>query len=93
MPEVHELLLEAAKTFESRNKEYGNAYLRFGKVMAEIFPAGLTIDTPTEWMRLGLFIQIINKACRASASMPLRPHPDSIHDLGVYAFMLESLDK
>jgi hypothetical protein len=82
----------AAETFRERNKAYGDNYLRFGNVMHALFPNGVLLDTPEKWNRFCIFITIIAKASRY-ANDDDHPHLDSIHDLGVYAFMLESLDQ
>tara|TARA_Y100000385_G_C12588993_1_gene423851 strand:+ start:103 stop:396 length:294 start_codon:yes stop_codon:yes gene_type:complete len=81
----------ALKTFKERNKTYGDNYHRHGKVMMSLFPNGVNLSTEKEWNRFGIINMIVSKLTRYSENWP-NHHQDSVHDLGVYAFMLESLD-
>ena len=90
---VDKILTEAAATFKQRNEQYGDNYKNFGNVMIGIFPRGLHIETPDEWNRLWLFVQIISKATRYAANMERGGHEDSAHDLSVYAAMLQEMTK
>jgi hypothetical protein len=83
---------EAMKTFRVRNKAYGNNYKRFGAVMAALYnDTGWRFETPDEFNRAGIILQIVSKLTRYVAD-PAVGHIDSIHDAGVYCFMLEELD-
>ena len=82
----------AQRTFEERRAVYGENYLRFGRVMQAMFPDGLTVGTEEDWNRLGLFVQQVSKLTRYSNDFR-NGHVDSVHDCGVYSFMLESLDR
>jgi hypothetical protein len=82
---------EAMNTFRERSKVYGKNYLQHGKVMMALFPNGMELKTEEDWNRFGIINMIVSKLTRYSQSWP-SAHIDSIHDLGVYAFMLESLD-
>ena len=84
-------LREAMNTFQERSKVYGKNYLQHGKVMTALFPNGVELKTEEEWNRFGIINMIVSKLTRYSQSWP-NAHIDSIHDLGGYAFMLESLD-
>ena len=86
------ILDQMAATFRERNSIYGNNYINFGHIMLGLFPNGLTIKTPQEWIRLGLFVQIMSKNTRYAENF-VKGHLDSIHDLGVYAAILESFDR
>ena len=86
-----ECMEEAIKTFKERHKVYGNNYLTHGQVMTALFPDGIHLDTAAQWNRFSALNMIVTKLTRYCHSFS-QPHLDSIHDLGVYAFMLESLD-
>ena len=90
---VPQLLRQAAETFEERNKAYGDAYKNGGKVMHQLFPNGLTLNTEEEWIRFGVFTMIVSKMTRYAANMKSGGHKDSAHDLAVYAAMLEEMTK
>ena len=86
-----EHLESGANTYRERNKEYGDSYHKFGQVMRNLFPEGLTIDGSIAWNRLGVLSQIVGKICRYSNDFH-NPQKDSIHDIMVYAAMLLELD-
>jgi hypothetical protein len=85
-----EILQEAAKTFEERGRVYGESYLNYGKIMAAIFPDGITIKGEEAFNRFALFFHCVNKIQRYSQNLEKGGHQDSAHDLCVYAAMLES---
>lgn len=91
MKSVPEILRECAATYEQRNKLYGDNYKKFGHAMHSIFPNGLTLKTPEDFNRLGIFIQCLSKLTRYSEALGRGGHQDSAHDLTVYAAMLEEL--
>jgi hypothetical protein len=84
-------LQRATDTYRSRNRVYGNNYKRFGKIMQALYPDGVTLKTEHQWNRFGIIIQLVSKLSRYVTD-PLNGHLDSIHDMGVYSFMLEELD-
>ena len=86
-----DILTEAAETFRQRNKVYGDNYLRLAKAAAAMFPAGLTLKTEDDWVRLYFFLAAITKLSRYATNWPTG-HRDSIHDAAVYSAMLEAYD-
>ena len=82
-----------AETFRQRNAAYGDTYLQFGPAMAAAFPAGLRIEPgdAAGFARLGVFVQCLSKLLRYAPNLAHGGHPDSAHDLMVYAAMLEEL--
>ena len=86
-----DILAAAADTFRQRNALYGDNYLRFGKICAEMFPDGVTLATPEDFNRFGIFVQCLAKFTRYSANMERGGHEDSAMDLSVYAAMLVEL--
>lgn len=90
-----DLLAEGAETFRQRNAVYGDTYLEFGKACAALFPNGLRVEAGDVegFNRLGVFVQCLSKVARYSANINTGGHPDSAHDLMVYAAMLQEVTK
>ena len=86
------LLLKASKTYGEKSKEYGDNYLRIGHVLAAMFPQGVKTQSAEDWNRLHLLIMILVKVTRYSENWSRGGHQDSLHDLQVYAAMLEATD-
>lgn len=83
------ILEDMAKTFRERGKVYGDNYIRFGNMLHALFPNGLTINTPEDWVKFGFFFNIMQKASRFTTKNAMT-HADSVHDMGVYSAMLEA---
>ena len=85
-----DVLKAAAATYEERNAVYGSNWRRVPEVMRAMFPDGVPGDlvTEPEWH---LFELIVVKLTRF-ANGRLR-HEDSIHDVAVYAAMIQSIIK
>ena len=86
-------LFEAHETFNKRSN-YGYTYNQFGDVMKALFPDGL--DSKQMWdedniKRFGNLTMIVHKLMRYCNQWDDK-HKDSIHDLGVYAFIQEGID-
>lgn len=84
-----DILEEAADTYRQRNAVYGDNYLRFGRIMKEMFPD--TEITTDGFNRLGVFVQCLSKLTRYAENMNKGGHYDSALDLSVYAAMLAEL--
>ena len=82
---------QAHKTFKERGSQYGASYTQYGEIMKVLFPNGIKLETNDDFNRMGLLNMIVSKLIRYG-NMWDKPHKDSIHDLGVYAFMLEGID-
>ena len=89
MKRPDELLDEMALTYRERNAVYGSNYLHVGPVMKGLFPQGVILRTPDDFARWHLVELIVVKLSRFAVSG--LTHADSIHDIGVYAAMVESL--
>ncbi len=87
-----ELMAEGIKTFASRRKLYGNSYVRHAEVMKGFFPKGVTLKTELDFVRYSILNLIIIKIGRYTRDFN-KPHQDSVHDGGVYSFVLEELDQ
>jgi hypothetical protein len=84
-------ILEAAlETFKERNKTYGNSADMHGNVMEALFPNGISIVGAEGFQRFSLLNLKITKLVRYCNNFEQGGHLDSIHDDGVYSFMLEA---
>lgn len=83
---------EGAKTFRERNKVYGNNYHTHGEVMTSLFPWGADLKSVSDFNRFGIINMKVAKLTRYCHNFHAGGHSDSIHDDGVYSFMLEELD-
>jgi len=89
MKTAADILAEMADTYRERNKVYGDNYKRVGDVMMALFPNGVTLETAEQFNTWHLFELMVVKITRFANSE--LQHEDSIHDLAVYAAMVESL--
>lgn len=92
MATVPEMLRNAAKIYEERNKLYGDNYKRFGWIMNTLFPDGINLSHPEDFNRFGIFVQMVSKLTRYAQNFEKGGHSDSLDDLAVYAMMLRELD-
>lgn len=83
---------DAAETYRARRGTYGPSEQKYADVMMALFPDGLTLKTRRDWLRFGLYTQIVGKVARYANDFS-NGHVDSMHDTGVYAFMLEAEDR
>lgn len=58
-----DLLQQCAALFKSKNGEggYGNNYLRWGEIMTNFFPNGITLKTKEDWNKFGVFTMVMEK--------------------------------
>lgn len=83
-----EILSEMADTYRERNKVYGDNWKSVGNVMLALFPNGIQLKDAQSFNEWHLFELIVVKLTRF-ANSDLK-HADSIHDIAVYAAMIES---
>lgn len=83
-----DLLRKAADTMDERNADYKDNWRNVPEVVKALFPEGLPYDivTQPEWHLFELMIVKLTRFANSDFN-----HQDSIHDLGVYAFMIESI--
>ena len=86
-----DLMAAMASTFKERNAVYGNNAEVVGRVMAALFPNGVKLKTPKDFELWHLLELVIVKLTRFTQSE--LTHEDSIHDLAIYAAMVELLVK
>jgi len=91
---VWNILTDLGELFKTKDKEYGSAYKRHGKIMAELFPDGITLKTADDfyfWHIIDLVVVKINRIATGRARS--EDHIDSWKDLAVYSAMyLEKLN-
>jgi len=89
------ILLDAIQTHKDRGAVYGDNYLeQHGKVMAALFPLGLQLIGAEDFNRFGTLNMIVSKLTRYANNLRKdNTHIDSLHDMGVYSFMLEEVDR
>ena len=85
----------ALETMQARSAVYGQGHaghVAHARVIMTLFPEGLHLNSEEEHARWLLFNMILTKVCRYAANFHQGGHQDSIHDAGVYAFLLEDYD-
>lgn len=91
--QVVPLMLKAVQTYIERSKIYGaGGFEEHGKLLKALFPDGLTLETEEHFSRFVLFIMQTVKICRYAKHITTGGHKDSVHDNGVYSFILEDYD-
>lgn len=88
---VPEILEAGAATYRERNLIYGDNWETFREVMLLLFPNGIDLSDPDKLIKYNWLCHIVGKVTRfVNADMN---HVDSIHDMGVYAAMIEAYIK
>jgi len=93
MRDVPRRLKDAAELFEKRNAQYGNNYKTMGAVMDAMYPEGLFVQGPGDWLRLMLQVHRVTKETRYACNFKNGGHQDSMEDLSVYAQMAAETDE
>lgn len=88
---VPDLLIAMADTYRERNAVYGDNWRNVGNVMMALYPDGIKLSTAEQFNMWHLFELIVVKLTRFANSK--LSHADSIHDIAVYAAMLEAAIK
>jgi hypothetical protein len=88
---VPTMLEDMLITFKERNTTYNDNYLIVGQVMAALYPDGITLKTPEDFIRYHFVDWMVGKLSRwVRTGMT---HDDSIKDAAVYATMLAAWGK
>lgn len=87
------ILERAIETFKARSAVYGKGHYDHGRVMAALFPSGLTLRSPGDFTRFATLNMMVAKLCRYTNNWDKGGHADSVHDLGVYSFLMEEIDE
>lgn len=85
-------LIAVMATCRERRAAYGPSEVRFGEIMLAMFPEGLTLRTREDWIRYGIFHQLVSKLSRYCKDFHA-PHLDSSHDFVGYGAMLAAEDR
>ena len=84
---VEDILEQGADFFESRREEYGEEYLKTGKIRKAFFPNGIKLETESDFYYFHLFNMIATKLSRIAGHWGKGQHDDSWNDVMVYAAM------
>lgn len=84
-------LREMADLFEKRNAVYKDNYRMVGRIMAVLFPEGLTLKTEDDFNKFHLYMLAIVKQSRYAINY-VKGHTDSLDDEIVYLSMVNALD-
>lgn len=87
-----EMLKDLAAIFAERNPIYGDNFIYFGKIMLGLFPNGILLKTEDDFIRIGMFVQIVSKVSRYAPNLASGGHADSLDDISVYCQMLQYFD-
>lgn len=88
------IMMEMIDTCKEREKIYGRAgFKKHGEVLKVFFPDGLNLETAEDFCRFIMVNNCLTKFCRYMENFKNGGHLDSIHDLAVYAALLESYDR
>ena len=88
-----DILQEAATTFNERKAAYKDNFIRLGNSLAAMFPNGIILKWPEDFVRFHLFVLQQTKVSRYATNFETGGHQDSIHDAIVYAALLEAYDE
>ena len=89
-----EILESACTTHKEKGEEYGNTYLMHGEILKALFPKGLKLENAEDFTRFGTLNMIISKLGRYTSNVSRgNTHIDSLHDIIVYAALLEEIDR
>jgi len=83
-----QILKELSDLYLEKNKEYGDAWKRQGEVLHALYPEGITLSCPDDYLRFHLMVQIVIKTNRIATD---KNHKDSPRDLAVFCAMLASV--
>ena len=89
---VAEMLLESARLYNERNKEYGDNYKEHGDVMLGLFGDGVVLTNVDAFNRFAILVHIVTKLSRYTENFTNGGHNDSLKDSAVYATMRRELD-
>ena len=90
---VAQLLMSAARTRQERAAVYGErGHVMLGATLKALLPNGVKLETADDFARWSLFQMVVGKLARYAGNYHKGGHKDSLHDLQVYAAMLEAED-
>ena len=84
---VEEILEKAIETFKEREGKYGDTRHPVADITKILYPNGIHLHTSHDFLEFHILQWVIGKIVRYAHS----GDKDSIHDAGVYSFILESI--
>ena len=81
------IMKRAIETYTERNTQLGSTWYPVGDITSIIYPNGVSLNNPSDFAKFHILQWIIGKLVRFAKSGDI----DSIHDAGVYCFILESI--
>lgn len=93
MRAAYDFLREAAETNRTKAEEYGDNYKQIGRVLAALFPSGITLETEDDFNRFHLLLLKLVKTSRYVMNWEKGGHEDSLLDDVVYGGMLLEIDE
>jgi hypothetical protein len=89
MSDVATIMREALATYIERSTSMGNTWYPVGEITRVLYPEGIVLKTKEDFAKFHILQWIIGKLVRFINSNGI----DSIHDAGVYCFIMESIVK
>lgn len=89
---VPDMLRDAAKIYEERNRMYGDNYKKFGHALQPLMQ-NIKLKSVEDFNRFGILNQLFSKLTRYANMFDSGGHDDSLDDISVYAQMLKELDQ
>lgn len=87
-----DILARVRATLLERDAVYKGSDSMYAKVMSDLFPDGVILQTEHDQHRFHLFMLMIVKVTRYASNFG-EPHADSLTDLAAYAAMLDAVDQ
>ena len=84
-----QIIQKAAETFRERGAQYGHSWEQVGEITKILYPNGIKLETVSNFEKFHILQWLIGKIVRYANSGSI----DSIHDAGVYSFILEYITK
>jgi hypothetical protein len=84
---VIDIFAKAVETFKEREEKYGDTRYPVTKILRILYPNGISLSTEQDFLEFHIFQLVIGKIVRFAYS----GDQDSIHDAGVYSFILEDI--
>jgi len=84
---VMDIFAKAIETFKEREAKYGDSRYSVAKILQILYPNGVHLDTEQDFLEFHIFQAVLGKIVRFVHSND----QDSIHDAGVYSFILEDI--
>lgn len=96
---VGSILRDGADLYDRKNADYGDSWRKQGRILAAMFPNGITLKTEEDFTKFFVVTRMIDKLNRATniefitkgQQVKDETVKDTYQDLAVYAAMIGSL--